>query len=68
MINKIKTIIKDNCNSYECIVIPIAATNPLENIETLISQLIELYLATVHMRLDVTVHTGVVLHWCQQIE
>lgn len=32
-------IIKDNCNSYECIVIPIAATNPLENIETLISQL-----------------------------
>ena len=32
-------IIKDNCSSYECIVIPIAATNPLENIETLVSQL-----------------------------
>lgn len=32
-------IIKENCNSYECIVIPIATTNPLENIETLISQL-----------------------------
>ena len=32
-------IIKDNCSNYECIVIPIAATNPLENIETLISRL-----------------------------
>lgn len=34
-------IIKENCNSYECIVIPIAATNPLENIETLIPQLVQ---------------------------
>lgn len=32
-------IIKDNCSNYECIVIPIATTNPLENIEVLISQL-----------------------------
>lgn len=32
-------IIKEKCHNYECIVIPIAATNPLENIETLISQL-----------------------------
>lgn len=32
-------IIKDNCNNYECIVIPIATTNPLENIEALIDQL-----------------------------
>lgn len=32
-------IIKDNCSNYECIVIPIAVTNPLENIEALISQL-----------------------------
>lgn len=24
-------IVKDNCNNYECIVIPIATTNPLEN-------------------------------------
>ncbi len=32
-------IIKDNCSNYECIVIPIAATNPLDNIEALISQL-----------------------------
>lgn len=32
-------IIKDNCSNYECIVIPIATTNPLENVETLISQL-----------------------------
>lgn len=32
-------IIKKDCNSYECIVIPIAITNPLENIEDLISQL-----------------------------
>lgn len=32
-------IIKDKCGNYECIVIPVTATNPLENIETLIYQL-----------------------------
>lgn len=32
-------IIKVNCVDYECIVIPIATTNPLDNIEALISQL-----------------------------
>lgn len=37
--SSIYKIIKENCNSYECIVIPIAATNPLENIETLIFEL-----------------------------
>ena len=32
-------IIKENCDNYQCIVIPIAYTNPLEDIDTLISKL-----------------------------
>ena len=32
-------IIKENCDNCQCIVIPIAYTNPLEDIDTLISKL-----------------------------
>ncbi len=51
-------IIKDNCNNYECIVIPIAATNPLENIEILVSQLSQEHIHSGNIIFDFIMSSG----------